>query len=269
MSPLFLFLILSVISLSVVIAVPSSRWRHVDRASPNDRLQFTIGLKQTNVDQLEHLLLEVSDPTSPSYGHHLTHQQLLDLISPTKSTINGVIDWLINDGGIPTTSIHHDQQSDWISVEMSVEQAEQLLSTEYHLYQHVTTGLIVTRCLTYTLPTSVNQLIDVIGPTTRFPFIHSKPVKQLLSSSSSSPSAQCDETDPSCIRALYRVGSTGSTSKNNSACVTGYLEQYISLDDLTTFRNEFDPGNKDVPSIIGPNDATNPGQSSEYYILIL
>jgi len=144
---------------------------------------------------------------------------------------------------------------------MSVEAAEKLLSTEYHRYQHKESGSLVTRCDSYSLPSEVDALIDVIGPTNRFPSLH-VPIHESLPSLSSgvrSPSALCSETDPDCLRSLYQIGTTAASNSNTSICVTGYLEQYISLTDLTTFRNQFDKGNTDTPKIIGPNQASNPG----------
>jgi hypothetical protein len=43
-------------------------WKIVGPARGSDPVELLVGLKLRNVDGLESLLLEVSDPTSPRYG---------------------------------------------------------------------------------------------------------------------------------------------------------------------------------------------------------
>jgi hypothetical protein len=42
-------------------------------SNPNDMLGLIIAVKQTNLAQLEETLMDVSDPRSEHYGHHLRH----------------------------------------------------------------------------------------------------------------------------------------------------------------------------------------------------
>jgi len=142
---------------------------------------------------------------------------------------------------------------------VSVAKAEEMLNTEYHVFQHKVSGTKVTRSLAYSLPPSVKPFIDVIGPTSRFPALNI-PIKESLPPLNKN-AALCSNSDPTCLRALYQVGQAAGTTGNASGCVTGYLEQYISLTDLQTFLKNFDPNNTQAPAptIIGPNDPSNPG----------
>ena len=46
--------------------------------SPNNVLKLTVALPQGNVSGLHAALLDVSDPNSPNYGHHLSKVEVRD-----------------------------------------------------------------------------------------------------------------------------------------------------------------------------------------------
>ncbi|KAL6049457.1 Peptidase S53 domain-containing protein [Balamuthia mandrillaris] len=53
-----------------------------------------VALKQRNLDKLEHLFWEVSDPDSPSYAQFLTRDQLRELTAPSPANVLSVQSWL-------------------------------------------------------------------------------------------------------------------------------------------------------------------------------
>ena len=71
-------------------------WVEREKVGPQTVLELTFALKQENVDQLEELLLEVSNPDSQLYGKYISVDQITELVSPTKQTIGVVKSWLAN-----------------------------------------------------------------------------------------------------------------------------------------------------------------------------
>ena len=292
--------VLLVACLSSVSSAPSpALWRHVGRANDlSAPIRLTIGVKQRNVDALLQTLSAVSTPSSPTYRQHLSLDALNSLLTPHPSSISAITTWLTS-AGVAPSSIRRTSNGEWLSVDTTLAVAERLLSAEYHAYRHAQVdGVEVLRCQSYSLPASVRDAIDVIGPTTRFPAYHT-PAARLLpaltrQTADKGPAGvywdgkeeadavvtDCSDTcpitaapprsaqqdpcnprliDPDCIRAAYGVGNA-SVSHNASGAVNGFLEQYISLKDLDTFFQKFDPtqvGQR--PTIIGPNDETKPG----------
>ena len=60
----------------------------------NETVRFNIALKQRNVDLLEYLLLQVSDPESEEYGNYLDYQDIRTLISPHSNEVAPLLNWL-------------------------------------------------------------------------------------------------------------------------------------------------------------------------------
>jgi len=62
---------------------------------------------------------------------------------------------------------------------------------------------------------------------------------------------------------MYQMGNASATSGKGSVAVTGFLEQYISLTDLQDFYKQYDTTSSGrTPTIVGPNDQTNPGDEA-------
>lgn len=244
-----------------------TEWKQGARAASNDLLHITIAIKQRNVDQLEHLLSVVSDPKNSAYGHHLSYEQVNDLVAPSSKSIHAVMNWL-STHGVDISVATFTPNKDFVSLPMTITQAETLLHTQYHTYQHQHTDNEIIRTLSYKLPQDIATHVDFVGPTIRFPqiahgkkLIHHTPVVHHKSATiRDAPNCDAFVVNPACIRQLYNIGAYASVSANNSVGCTGFLEQYISLSDLSTFFQSYDNSSIGrVPAIIGPNDQTQPG----------
>ena len=58
-----------------------------------------IALKQFNLDRLEKMAIDVSNPNSNNYGNYLSHEEINQLVSPPLKQINMVKKWLYKNGG--------------------------------------------------------------------------------------------------------------------------------------------------------------------------
>ena len=52
-------------------------------AEPHDTVKLTFALKQQNLDQLEKVFWDVSNPESSVYGIHLSLEQVVDIVKPS------------------------------------------------------------------------------------------------------------------------------------------------------------------------------------------
>jgi tripeptidyl-peptidase-1 len=117
-------------------SVPSG-WSHAAKHNQSAILPLRFGLTQPNIHNIEEFLLDVSDPDSPNYGNHWTSAQVADKFRPTDDTISTVRNWLV-DSGIRMERVRLTRTRTWIELNATVEEAERLLRTEYHVYQHHT-----------------------------------------------------------------------------------------------------------------------------------
>lgn len=111
-------------------------------------LELIFALKQRNVDKLEKLFWQVSEPTHTSYGKYLTMEQVHALVQPSQETLTTVLEWL---NQFPGAEVKH--LNDYLIVNVPKSVAEQMLDCEFHYYQHKATGKRIIRAVgDYSLP---------------------------------------------------------------------------------------------------------------------
>jgi tripeptidyl-peptidase-1 len=76
-----------------------------------------------------------SHPDSENYGKHWTAQEVHEMFAPEEETVDNIKSWLI-DFGIHGARIVHSENKGWIAVDVTVEEAEALLLTEFHEHEH-------------------------------------------------------------------------------------------------------------------------------------
>ena len=96
-------------------------------SQPHD-LVFSIRLR--NMDELERILYDVSDPSSTNYGNHLTREDIIDLTSNVESC-KEVIAYLETAGA---SILSEDLAGGFISARGSVSLWENMLNTEFYSY---------------------------------------------------------------------------------------------------------------------------------------
>ncbi|KAI0672543.1 subtilisin-like protein [Trametes maxima] len=145
------------------------RWAPVRRAEPDRVLPLSVGLVQSNLENLEAYLLDVSHPDSPNYGQHWTPAKVADAFRPSAEAVDAVRAWLVEDGQIGAERIALSRSGSWITANVTVAEAEELLGTEYYVYQHAEGGREHVGCHNgYHVPQHVSKHVDLITPTVHF-----------------------------------------------------------------------------------------------------
>ncbi|KAI1266121.1 peptidase S8/S53 domain-containing protein [Xylariaceae sp. FL1019] len=143
--------------------VQSRAWSKVERAKSDALLPMRIGLKQPNLESGHDLLMDISDPSSINYGKHLSAEQVVDFFAPSESTVEAVKEWLV-DAGIGAHTISQSRNKQWIQFDAPVDQVEDLLLTDYHIWEHQVTGGKDIGCDEYHVPKHIKEHIDYITP---------------------------------------------------------------------------------------------------------
>jgi tripeptidyl-peptidase I len=148
-------------------AIPAN-WELSHRAPEDFILPLRIGLAQQNLHLIEEVLLNVSHPDSPNYGNHWTATDIRNTFRPSALSTQAVQEWLTSEEIAPSR-ISLSQSGAWVEANISVAEAERLLKTEYHVYNHVPTGVEHILCGGgYHLPEHVVEHVDLILPTLDF-----------------------------------------------------------------------------------------------------
>eukprot|EP01062_Namystynia_karyoxenos_P059778 TRINITY_DN511_c0_g1_i1.p2 TRINITY_DN511_c0_g1~~TRINITY_DN511_c0_g1_i1.p2 ORF type:complete len:582 (+),score=200.68 TRINITY_DN511_c0_g1_i1:92-1747(+) len=229
-------------------------WSSQGPAPRDARLSLSVAVRQSNVTALTAALMRVSDPRSPAYGRHLTNQQVHDLVAPAPAHISAVMGWLQSSGASPQPATPN---GDIITAEVTVEQAEFLLSARYETLQHAS-GVTVLRAPSgYHLPAELAAAVDFVAPTVRVPGVAKKPTAQQTAAGRTAQAEGSLYNTPVNLRELYSVGDAVGKAAGNKQAVTAFLGQYYSATDLQQYWRAYCKGltcGKGLPKLVG--DAT-------------
>jgi tripeptidyl-peptidase I len=209
-------------------------------------LKFFLNTPSEKFVKLQRELLVRSDPKSKLYSQWLTNEQVHEMSAPYQESIDTVIAHLTQEFGVEVTP--RTMNSDILSTEMTVAEAEKLLSAKYKKYKHVRDGNIVFRCESYSLPENVAKHVALVGPTTHLPK-YFRPM--------SGEGGSVSSNNPDNLRSIYGVGDVmGGASSTNKQAVTAFLGQFYSASDEATFFQDWFPAGADVDiTLVG--DATS------------
>ncbi|CAB1334880.1 unnamed protein product [Coregonus sp. 'balchen'] len=167
-------------------------WTRVGRISSTEKLELTFALRQQNVDQLEDLLLLVSDPESAQYGKHLTLEEVAALIRPSQLTQKVVRHWLQSHG-------FHRYVRDGISLVRS--------SSAYQVHEDVL------------------QHLDFVGGVHRFP-PKGQDLNEVLTKRRRSGAKFHLGNTPATLRSRYNLTAADvGSAQNNSQAVAQHLSK--------------------------------------------
>ncbi|KAG2137293.1 peptidase S8/S53 domain-containing protein [Suillus cothurnatus] len=238
-------------------AVPTG-WSYARRHESAATLPLRIALKQNNLEFIDEYLYDVSHPESANYGKHWTAGEISRKFSPSEKSISTVRDWLI-ENGLASERVRVSPTKGWINVDVTVEEAERLMNTEYNVYTHVS-GQEHVACEAYHLPEHIRTHVDFVLPSVNFDV-------KLKRRSGSEPAPaggigqpgvgitpkttgsvlqavteleQCDEyITPICLRALYELVYVPVATEKNSYGIVEYTPQAYLQTDLQMFAMNF------------------------------
>ncbi|KAL9102071.1 MAG: hypothetical protein Q9163_002752 [Psora crenata] len=239
-------------------AVPPG-WAQIGSPPPDHVIKLQIGLKQNQFSELERHLYEVSDPAHSRYGHHLTIDEVNNLVKPSDDTLDLVHGWL-GENDVKFSQLEYSPARDWIKVSLSVKEIERLLDTKYSVYLHGDGDQIV-RAPTWSLPTHLHEHVDTIQPTNSFlrPQGRRMTYKAVtpMNKFSQSPgysfgnlnntnirniTAVCNASvvTPACLRTLYgTIDYIPQVPGKNGVALTNFLGQANNRSDIRIFLEKF------------------------------
>ncbi|KAF8268102.1 subtilisin-like protein [Lactarius quietus] len=240
--------------------VPSN-WESIGPPSSNTTIDLHIALLPQNENALIDALYEVSTPTHPKYGVHLSKEQVAQLVAPHQDTLDLVDSWL-KYHGIPRSSISVSHGGGWLTVSaVPVFQANEILGASYQLYrQSGTNDTSILRTISYALPAELHKHVRTVVPTTyfastRIPWQSSRmssvnatadiPSRELGAMLSSRINA--NTVTPRDLRWQYRTFAyVPAATDKNAFGIVGYGDNSPSPADLAKFMKQYRTNAKDV-----------------------
>ncbi|KAH8982000.1 subtilisin-like protein [Lactarius hatsudake] len=258
-------------------------WECLGPPTAGTVIDLYIALKPYRENALIDALHEVSNPGHPRYGMHLSREQVADIVAPHPDTVQLVHSWLEHHR-VTSSSVSVTHGGSFLTVTgVPVSQANDLLGASYQLYTHTKTNETIVRTLGYSLPVVLHAHVQTIAPTTFFssPLTQwQKPRKRSdvaavgpgksSSGSVGMPLSRRSTTTvtPAFLRWLYGTFAyVPSAMGRNVVGVTGYIEEYPSPTDLTSYMRTYRPdGILATYAVVlvngGRYDPDNPGKEA-------
>ncbi|KAM6481931.1 putative alkaline serine protease AorO [Trichoderma sp. SZMC 28011] len=241
-----------------------SQWQKLDKLPPDTIVPVRLALKQGNTDRGKDLLMEISNHTSEKYGQHLTQEEIVELFAPANESINAVKSWLVA-SGISSGAIKIPKSKGWLYFDATVAQLEAALETEYHVYNHLSSGSSHFGTHEYSLPSDVSEHVDFIMPgvamahlsnDTRQPtrkraleVERALPATQLFLDGSDQAACNASQILPACIQYLYQFPNNTKADPRNVIGIYEPADSLFSQSNLNLFYKDFYPR---IPQGFGP-----------------
>ena len=152
------------------------------------------------------------------------------MLQPSDDSIVNVRKWL------ESHDLEKDarEEADWMYVRTTVEKAERLLDTKYFIFRDLETGTKQARTLSYSVPGSIKNHINMIHPTTSF--VKARPLGSTVhyyqrpAPANIDIAASCSSSiTPTCLADLYSYGNYTPTAIKAKMGVAGFLEQWVDV----------------------------------------
>lgn len=228
-------------------------WSKHERMPRDEVIDIHIALSQRNSHLGEHMLAEVSDPRSPTYGQHWSAQQITDVFSPSNETVEVIISWITATLGTDKDSLRLYAGNGWLNIRTTVVEAEALFETEYWIYEHGTRAEFATGTDHYSVPETLQGHIDFVYPGVMLSdrpqespskvkrgertTVSRKTVRRQTSTNESCT----DVVTPGCISELYGLPQADKAHADNSLGIYESSSWYQNSD-LDIFFENYAPG---------------------------
>lgn len=211
--------------------------------------EVIIAIKQNNIQKLEELLYEVSNPLSKNYGKYYTNEEVGNLIANPIAT-QAIIQWL-QDYNVDIQSIS--TYGEYITAIANISTWELLLDTQFHyIYTKNDSNIPVSylRGLSYSIPSNINDYIHAIFRIADLPPLLSQSLavsNKTYSLHNISSIIQSDGTyneimdmiNPKTLQQLYNIPKNSPASLGSQS-IFGAIGQTFLKNDLLSFQKLFD-----------------------------
>jgi len=181
-------------------------------------------------------------------------------MQPTEETFRLVQLWLV-EHSIDVSKCGYSSSGDWITITLPVSEAETLLDTKYHVYQHED-GTRLIRTTSWSLPNMLLDHITTIQPTTAFlranpkgrtvlsvptdidisKLVAVEAAEAATNSTTLSQNCNWNSMTPRCLRLLYNTYDYKPQSLDkNKIGFTNYLGEVFNSSDTEIFLGNFRP----------------------------
>jgi tripeptidyl-peptidase-1 len=203
------------------------------RANPDVMHTVIFARKQNNVEILEHILNEVSDPMNARYGRHLSKEEVNAMIANPEG--RRAIEDFLRSHNIRLKPSSSDDV--YIEAVAPVKRWEEILEAEFFEFSHTRDPTrVFVRSLSYSLPQHLQEHVHAVFNTVQLPTsIMDRP--ELVEAPETA--TMYGYTTPPLLNRVYNIRSNTGNNLTTQA-IYGNLYQSVSPSDLSKFQAAFE-----------------------------
>eukprot|EP01116_Phalansterium_solitarium_P016018 TRINITY_DN361_c0_g1_i1.p1 TRINITY_DN361_c0_g1~~TRINITY_DN361_c0_g1_i1.p1 ORF type:complete len:703 (+),score=220.70 TRINITY_DN361_c0_g1_i1:849-2957(+) len=208
---------------------------HTEAPTTSDKVSFTIFLKQRNLEKLDEIFHQVSNPKSQKWGQFLSKSQLDDLVRPDAAAFVEVKRWLSS----ASAPVNYEIRADSVKVVTTVGTASQLLRAEFFAVQHVASERLLMRHMNEaSVPVSVAPYVDFVAGISEM--FGPDDVRPHLSQpkTAAGPDASDILITPPVLRSYYNVPEGLVVTNNTNLQGIAAFSDYFSTGALAAFESD-------------------------------
>ena len=209
------------------------------------RVEFAVAVRERNQAAVRRLALAVSDPSSDTYGQHLTAAELKVLTAPTRADVTAARSWIRSESGCAIDAVRTGML--WVSCTTAA--AGRLLATTFRRLVNLNTRQQAVLAATHTVPDRTRAAVAAIFGLDSLPL---PPARRRQTLPPQQQQQAVMNVTPAEIAEAYGVRGVSvdrSSSSRNSQAVAEFQGATANVSDLTAFFAQYVPGAQ-------PGDAT-------------
>eukprot|EP01138_Halocafeteria_seosinensis_P012381 gb/GECG01012651.1/.p1 GENE.gb/GECG01012651.1/~~gb/GECG01012651.1/.p1 ORF type:complete len:592 (+),score=73.71 gb/GECG01012651.1/:1-1776(+) len=236
--------VLSIVTLLGLASMAAANpdWVAQQRSPKNSILTFSVSLPESNLDKLDQIFKEVTDPDSPKYGQYKEPEELNRLTATPSHILKEVWNYFEQNGAKCKAFWSH------LECGATVEEVEAMFNTEVHDFQHKLSGAVALRINgKFTFPEELQGKVNFISGLTQLPVPRYGRSRKI--------DVQQYTVVPETLTNVYNIQTSGSSRTSQAAAEFQNYPPFLPSD-LKTFISKTGITSFTIGTKIGP---FNPG----------
>ncbi len=222
------------LSLLLVAALAAPEWNFVRNGDEAEVVQFTLALKQRNLDVLRAAVEARSDPTNQLYTQWMTVEEVSGLVSPLPAH-RALLNQSLARRGITVTA----DRGDSFLCNATVATIQHVFGTVVTVMSHAVSKRQLFHCAHYTVPAELQALVEFIADLPMLPKKSSVGAKRRTAKHQQPrPMTDYGSIIPNFLRVIYNIPGTSFSAKSSLALVEFMDYNSYSKSDLQKFCKE-------------------------------
>jgi tripeptidyl-peptidase-1 len=248
------------ISLGVVVtlfsgevsALRTNGWTKHTQAPGEMKVKVTLPIKQSNLELVEKLFWEVSNPKSSMYGKYMSFDEIGELTKNENATLSTVE--YLKSVGVRESDIRVNPHGTFVSAVLPVSVANKAFNADFYVYSHPESSDVTIKTEISSLPGELAAYVTHVAHASYFPEVFQKvkivPQLGVGDSSLAAAASNANYVTPNLLVQHYRIDQS-QVSHGATQSLFEALGQQFDNKDLNQFQKQFGLKVQDITNIVG------------------